>query len=193
MKTQDPEQLARFARVLFSDSPLPSLPEVARYVSDEWDVASCLPHLVDTDEPPFLVDLHCDSDWCLRATVWCASKSSTWVDVPHTHFGYIVTTSLTDIAYFERRYESFANVAAGLCAETTLRRGEVLTITPSTIHEVLLPPSGIGVSLSFRTRATSLQSLEYNRATGEITPRTKSASDRKVAVLAMLNNAVPIR
>ena len=73
--------------------------QVCSFVYDQWDPCSCLPHLVDTDTPPFLIDLHTSEDWCLRVTVWPTQDETEWRDVPHNHFGFIATTSITDVAY----------------------------------------------------------------------------------------------
>ena len=162
-----------------------STAQVRSFLHDQWDPGSCLPHLVDTDLPPFLIDLHTNNDWCLRATIWPAEDETDWRDVPHSHFGFIATTPITDVAYRVRVYPSFEQMDDDITAEP-FRRGDLHLIRPPTIHEVVLPEGSFGISLSLRTRAVREISEEWNRAERRIETRTKSALDRKRAVLKYL-------
>jgi len=162
-----------------------STAQVCSFVQRQWDPDGCRPHLVDTDTPPFLIDLHTNNDWCLRATIWPAEDETDWRDVAHSHFGFIATTPITDVAYRVRLYRSFDSMDDEIPPEP-FRIGDLHLIRPSTIHEVLLPESSFGISLSLRTRAVREISEEWNRSQRRVEIRTKSALDRKRAVLKYL-------
>ena len=165
--------------------------DVAAFVQERWDTHSCLPHLVDTDRPPYLIDLHVHTDWCLRATYWPPSSETEWRDQPHSHFGHIATTAITPTAYRVRLFDRLPSRSAeGSYQEADLSRGIVHVIHPETIHEVLLPEVTAGVSLSVRSRAVVSESIEYDPVTRTVRPRSKSASDRKEEVLRRLGDVV---
>lgn len=162
--------------------------EIKSYIERRWDVSSPGNYWVDTDAPPFLIDLHLEPDWCLRSTIWDVDASAPWEDKPHNHFGFIATTAVSDVAYRENLYTSFEHAARGDSCSRILQRGTVHIITPDTIHAVVLSKDMVGITLSVRTRAVSDLTYEYDRATGRVVERTKSAQDRKLAVLDYLRH-----
>lgn len=150
-----------------------------------WDTQSCSPHPVDTDEAPFLIDLHTTADWCLRCTLWPPVASTRWRDVVHDHFGFIAVKSLTSIAYYESVFRSFDAIPDGSPPEPFLM-DTLHLLRPETIHAVTLPNDSFGATLAVRTRSVRETTYEWDTSLRSKILRTKSATDRKAAVLNII-------
>lgn len=161
--------------------------DVLMQIDAEWDPMSCLPHPVDTDDPPYLLDLYASANWTLRATLWPPSEMSDWRDVFHSHFGFIATKAITDTAYKELILPNFSVFPSGVI-EREHRKGSCHFIEPETIHKVMLPECGYGLTLSVRSRSVERFSHELNEGSGEVSLRTKSACDRKMVVKSILGS-----
>ncbi|MEO6399327.1 MAG: hypothetical protein ABIO72_00715 [Patescibacteria group bacterium] len=120
----------------------------------------------------------------MRATVWPGSNEVGWRDVVHDHFGCIVTTALTPVAYDEARYEHIEQRT--LSSIVPLRCGDIRVIVPATVHRIIPSREGRGVSLSVRTRALRVSASERQEPEGIARPRTRGQVDTRRTILATL-------
>lgn len=143
----------------------PTVSDVASFLHEEASPFSAFPHWVDNEAVPYLVDLCFTRDWTVRLSIWSDGNSATWHDVPHTHYGYIITTPVTEAGYAEALYEIKEGIFCPIGSRHFMR-GDVHLISPDTAHRVIPPLGRVSCTLAVRGRA--IKAHTYHAASAEM-------------------------
>lgn len=158
------ERDAGLIRDFFSARP-PSVSVVASFLKEGASPFSALPHWVDNQSLPYLVDLCFTPNWTVRLSIWSDGRFGNRDDVPHTHYGYIITTPITETGYAEVLYR----IRNGFFCPDGSRhflRGDVHLICPDTAHRVVPVPGKISCTLAVRGRP--LREHTYHAVSSEV-------------------------